>query len=251
MQENSKVFKEKHAQELDSANRKLQEVLSKLEITQQEFDAYKHLHENDKSLATEMQEKLDAAKAEYRSQLERLKHQHKMEIAKLKEECDGKIMQIKANFKEEINQCQTEKLQAQQKYHDLDAENQKLLQNLENEKNRFAALMDQVKELNHQVSQNAKKLDMLEQENLELKKNVKSKEWEIERLRAEMEEMKGNNQKETSDGLEMLERHLIKLSEKIRKKDQEIGNLEATVHRQCRERQGLLDELKKYRRGTA
>ena len=86
---------------------------------------------------------------------------------------------------------------------------------------------------------------------MELKKNVKSKEWEIERLRAEMEEMKGNNQKETSDGLEMLERHLIKLSEKIRKKDQEIGNLEATVHRQCRERQGLLDELKKYRRGTA
>ena len=133
----------------------------------------------------------------------------------------------------------------------MDEENQKLLQNLENEKNRFAALMDQVKALNLQVSQNANKLEIVEQEKLELKKNAKSKEWEIERLRAEMEEMKGNNQKETSDGLEMLERHLIKLSEKIRKKDQEIGNLEATVHRQCRERQGLLDELKKYRRGTA
>ena len=45
-----------------------------------------------------------------------------------------------------------EKLEAQKKCHDLDEENQKLLQNLENEK-RFAALMDQVKALNLQVSQ--------------------------------------------------------------------------------------------------
>ena len=164
--------------------------MSNLETTKQEFDTYKHLHENDKSLATEMQEKLDAAKAEYRSQLERLKHQHKMDISSLKKECEGRIIQVKASFKEEINQCQKEKLEAQKKYHDLDEENQKLLQNLENEKNRFAALMDQVKALNLQVSQNANKLEIVEQEKLELKKNAKSKEWEIERLRAEMEEMK-------------------------------------------------------------
>ena len=37
------------------------------------------------------------------------------------------------------------KIRSTKKYHDLDEENQKLLQNLENEKNRFAALMDQVK----------------------------------------------------------------------------------------------------------
>ena len=103
--------------------------MSKLETTKQEFDTYKHLHENDKSLATEMQEKLDAAKAEYRSQLERLKHQHKMDISSLKKECEGRIIQVKASFKEEINQCQKEKLEAQKKYHDLDEENQKLLQN--------------------------------------------------------------------------------------------------------------------------
>ena len=108
--------------------------------------------------------------------------------------------------------------------------------------------MEQVHQLNNQIKEKNNDIKQIEAEKINAIKEIKSKQWEIERLRAEMEDMKGSKDKETSDGLEMLERHLIKLSEKIRKKDQEIGNLEATVHRQCRERQGLLDELKQYRR---
>lgn len=249
LQENGKVKKAEYTKEIDTLTEKLNATVLQLENIQHEYENFKSLHKNDKSLATEMQEKLDAAKAEYRSQIERLKHQHRMEMDKLKIDCDNKIEQVKVDFKEEIETCKKDKIKAQSKAHELDIENKKLMQELENEKNRFIALMEQVHQLNNQIKEKNNDIKQIEAEKINAIKEIKSKQWEIERLRAEMEDMKGSKDKETSDGLEMLERHLIKLSEKIRKKDQEIGNLEATVHRQCRERQGLLDELKQYRRG--
>eukprot|EP00943_MAST-04B_sp_MAST-4B-sp1_P004660 g4660.t1 len=197
-----------------------------------------------------MQEKLDAAKAEYRSQIERLKHQHRIEMEALKKECVIKVEQVRTDCKDEMDGYIEQKNAAQNKARALEVENKNLLEELESEKNRFMALMDQVKQLNQQISEKDENLKEALAEKVNTEKELKSKQWEIERLRAEMEDIKGSQNKETTDGLEMLERHLIKLSEKIRKKDQEIGNLEATVHRQCRERQGLLDELKHYRRNS-
>lgn len=44
-----------------------------------------------------------------------------------------------------------------------------------------------------------------------------------------------------------MEKHLIKLSEKLRRKEQQVVHLEATVHRECKERGRLLEELEQYR----
>eukprot|EP00943_MAST-04B_sp_MAST-4B-sp1_P004661 g4661.t1 len=250
LQENGKSNKEMFSKEIAALENKLSEALAKLKDVENEYENFKNVHKNDKSLASEMQEKLDAAKAEYRSQIERLKHQHRIEMEALKKECVIKVEQVRTDCKDEMDGYIEQKNAAQNKARALEVENKNLLEELESEKNRFMALMDQVKQLNQQISEKDENLKEALAEKVNTEKELKSKQWEIERLRAEMEDIKGSQNKETTDGLEMLERHLIKLSEKIRKKDQEIGNLEATVHRQCRERQGLLDELKHYRRNS-
>ena len=78
-----------------------------------------------------------------------------------------------------------------------------------------------------------------------------------ERIKAKIYNMMKTPLNEEPFGFRSLERLDIgdlvtwsELSVTGREKDQKIGNLEATVHRQCRERQGLLDELKHYRRNN-
>merc|ERR1711904_284873 len=68
LQENGKVKKAEYTKEIDTLTEKLNATVLQLENIQHEYENFKSLHKNDKSLATEMQEKLDAAKAEYRSQ---------------------------------------------------------------------------------------------------------------------------------------------------------------------------------------
>ena len=52
------------------------------------------------------------------------------------------------------------------------------------------------------------------------------------------------------DGLEGMERHLIQLSEKLRRKEQQVNHLEKTVHRECKERGRLVEELERIRAGA-
>ena len=239
---------EEMKRELDGAGEKIEEQRAEMAS----------LRNAQNSLTGESQTRLDAAKADYQASIERLKAQHSHQIEEMRKAHQAELEALKSTCSKmearhgaAMAGSLKEMESAKENARVSDAETRKAHSLLEAERERFAVLMESLNAANREKAEAEEALANQSSFVNKFKGQLKEKQWEIDRLNAKLEEAAQVGEKETSEGLEMLEKHLIKLSNKIRTKDQEINNLEATVHRQCKERQGLLEEIRKLRRSSS
>ena len=236
---------------LADSKKQLQSALDTIKEQDTELDKLRANHGN---ALSETQTQLDAARAEYRASLERMRAEHAEEIERIKREHEGLFKELTEQHERKVEESKRHLSVAEGCARSAKVEKNELAACLEADRERIQVLVEQVNALRKEREDAEEKLlsqkGALDQLGM-IKSRLKDKEMEVERLNAKLKEVADNGERETSEGLEMLEKHLIKLSDKVRKKDKEISNLEATVHRQCRERQGLLEEVSKLRRESS